>query len=57
MKRLIKCGCLYLTMISYNIRIVLNERELAVTSYQFGGDNSIFTYDFQRHTQEMTQDK
>ena len=45
-------------MIGYNIKLLLNDRELASGQLVFTSGNSLnFTHDFQRHKPEMTQVK
>ena len=50
--------CLFFTVIDYNVRIFLNDREF-VSNYLIStlGNSSSFAYDFQRCKQEMTQVK
>ena len=50
--------CLFLTVIGYNIRIFLSERELVSGCFiSIFRNYLIFAYDFQKHKQEVTQFK
>ena len=49
--------CLFFTVIDYNIRIFLSDRELICGYLNNVGNSLSFPYDFQKHKQEMTQVK